>query len=129
MPGMDIDSEIAVFHYQRYKSILELCRDRVVLDIACGEGYGSRILSDTAARVYGVDIDAETIAEAVKKYADENLAYMEGSAEKLEFPDDMFDVVVSFETIEHVDADMQNVYPRDPPGSEKRRLSGHVITG
>ncbi len=113
MPGMDIDSEIAVFHYQRYKSILELCRDRVVLDIACGEGYGSRILSDTAARVYGVDIDAETIAEAVKKYADENLAYMEGSAEKLEFPDDMFDVVVSFETIEHVDADMQKMFIRE----------------
>lgn len=113
MPGMDIDSEIAVFHYQRYKSILELCRDRVVLDIACGEGYGSRILADTAARVYGVDIDAETIAEAVKKYADENLAYMEGSAEKLEFPDDMFDVVVSFETIEHVDADMQKMFIRE----------------
>lgn len=110
MPGMDIDSEIAIFHYQRYRSILQLCKDKVVLDIACGEGYGSRILADTAKFVYGVDIDAETIAEAVGTYKAENLTYREGTVENLEFPDAMFDVVVSFETIEHVDANMQTKF-------------------
>lgn len=113
LPDMDIDSEIAIFHYQRYQSILQICRNKAVLDIACGEGYGSNLLAEVALSVYGVDIDAETITEAAKKYKKENLKYMQGTVAELEFQDDMFDVVVSFETIEHVQAKEQTRFVKE----------------
>lgn len=113
LPEMDIDSEIAIFHYQRYQSIVQLCTNKTVLDIACGEGYGSNLIAGTAKMVYGIDINDAVIAEASKKYAKENLFYAQGTVEKLNFHDAMFDIVVSFETIEHVDASAQRKFIKE----------------
>lgn len=113
LPEMDIDSEIAIFHYQRYQSMVKICTDKIVLDIACGEGYGTHLLASTAKAVYGVDIDGATVAEAVKKYKRNNLAYAQGTVENLEFQDAMFDIVISFETIEHIDASIQKKFIKE----------------
>lgn len=110
LPELDIDSEIAVFHYQRYKSIVDICRGKIVLDAACGEGYGSRMLSDTAEKVYGIDIDEKTIQVASQKYKRDNLKFKQGSVGGLQFADDSFDIVISYETIEHVNADLQKQF-------------------
>ncbi|MCF4124261.1 methyltransferase domain-containing protein [Methylobacterium sp. SyP6R] len=78
-----------------------------VLDIACGEGYGAANLASVARHVTGVDIDAGTVAEARARYGNrDNLTFLHGDAEKIPADDASFDVVVSFETIEHLkDAD------------------------
>jgi 2-polyprenyl-3-methyl-5-hydroxy-6-metoxy-1,4-benzoquinol methylase len=55
---------IRLEHYHRY-SILESCvQSKEVLDVACGEGYGSFLLSNNASTVVGVDISAESIQHA-----------------------------------------------------------------
>jgi SAM-dependent methyltransferase len=76
-----------------------------VLDVSCGEGYGSALLAGVATSVLGVDIAAEAIAHAHDAYAERaNLRFAQGSAAALPLADASVDVAVSFETIEHLPA-------------------------
>lgn len=88
-------------HLHRYLQACEIAAGRVVLDIACGEGYGSAMLAKKAVKVIGVDISVETIKHAQKRYTNENLEYMTGSCAQIPLSDASVDMVVSFETIEH----------------------------
>jgi len=89
-------------HLHRYALAVELCENKVVLDIASGEGYGSFLLSKKAKKVIGVDLDQETINHAKQKYSSsDNLDFLVGSTSKIPLPDNSVDVVVSFETLEH----------------------------
>lgn len=106
VPG--VDGEIVYEHVHRYAFARALVQGKRVLDAACGEGYGSALLAPAAASVTGVDIDADTIAHARERYqAVGNLAFVSGSVAALPLADASIDVVVSFETIEHLPADLQ----------------------
>ena len=94
--------EIFYEHWHRYAWAAQLVKDRHVLDAACGEGYGSHLLAQHAAKVDGVDIDSEAVRHANAKYARTGLRFHQASALELPFPDDHFDCVVSFETLEHL---------------------------
>jgi SAM-dependent methyltransferase len=103
VPG--IEGEIVYEHVHRYAFARRYAAGRRVLDAACGEGYGSAILAGAAREVVGVDIDPATVAHARASYASvRNLSFVEGSAAKLPLPDASVDLVVSFETIEHLEA-------------------------
>lgn len=99
----EISGQIAFEHLHRYYFAKNLIGGRRVLDVACGEGYGSWILSKSALDVVGVDIAPEAITHAREKYVGPNIKFVESSAAKLPFDDSAFDAVVSFETIEHHD--------------------------
>lgn len=92
-------------HKERYFYILKLLEKKKglnILDLACGEGYGSEILSNIVdSKVTGVDISHEAICHAIKKYKKNNLEYFKGDAQNFG-ENDIYDVVISFETIEHV---------------------------
>lgn len=97
--------EIWYEHWHRYLFAAPLVAGREVLDIACGEGYGSALLAQRAARVTGVDLAPAAIAHARSCYAGRpNLEFREADCAALPFADASFDVVVSFETIEHITA-------------------------
>ena len=89
-------------HWHRYAAVVPLAAGKRVLDAACGEGYGSFLLSGTAARVSGVDVSAEAIAHARQRYARANLEFVAGSVTQLPLPSASIDLIVSFETIEHL---------------------------
>jgi ubiquinone/menaquinone biosynthesis C-methylase UbiE len=89
-------------HLHRYAIAIDLVKDKIVLDLACGEGYGTNLLSKTARKVTGIDISKEAILHARKKYLRENIEFIEASAINLPLQDNSIDVVVSFETIEHL---------------------------
>lgn len=90
-------------HYARYNFASNFCEDKIVLDVACGVGYGSYHLTKNSAKsVIGVDISKDAITYAKAHYADQKIEFMEGDAADLPFPDNFFDVIVSFETIEHI---------------------------
>ena len=101
IPGME--GNMRLEHLHRYAVAIEYVKDKVVLDIACGEGYGAAMLSSVAQKVFGVDISSEAINHARHKYQSEKIEFRIGSCSKIPLSDHSVDAVVSFETIEHHD--------------------------
>lgn len=95
--------EIAYEHWHRYAFALGLAKGRRVLDAACGEGYGSAMLAQVARDVVGVDLSDQAVAHARSRYGASNLRFERGDATALTaFDAAQFDLIVSFETLEHV---------------------------
>ena len=109
VPGA-VGGELADEHVQRYRAACPLIADKIVLDAACGEGFGSNMLADFAREVHGIDISEKTVQEAQIHYRRDNLSFQCASVAQLPFPDERFDAVVSFETIEHINADTQEQF-------------------
>lgn len=106
VPG--IAGEIAHEHWHRYAFARRFAAGKRVLDAACGEGYGSALLAGSAADVVGVDIAEEAVAHARATYAGRGrLRFEVASATALPLPDASVDLVVSFETLEHLPRDDQ----------------------
>ena len=97
----EVEGPIALEHLHRYAVACELASGKVVLDIACGEGYGTAMLAEVAQRVIGVDNSDLVIAHATSKYQRPNLVFKIGSCGDIPLADGCLDLVVSFETIEH----------------------------
>jgi len=93
----------AIKHLHRYAIASKFVKEKVVLDIASGEGYGSNLMSQYASFVYGVDIDKETIEKAKLKYKKSNIQFIVGSTSNIPLEDKSVDVVISYETLEHHD--------------------------
>lgn len=111
MERLDIDTAPqhagieAAIHFSRYAIARNLVRGKRVLDVACGEGYGSFLLKQAGARhVTGIDISAETIVKAQETFGSEGISFAAMDAASLaeSLGDEPFDVIVSIETIEHV---------------------------
>jgi ubiquinone/menaquinone biosynthesis C-methylase UbiE len=98
----NIGGKAASEHLARYAFATSFTKDKCVLDIACGEGYGSYLLSKSSKKLIGVDLSHEIIKHATKKYSRNNLSFCSGSIFNLPFEKEYFDVIVCFETIEHV---------------------------
>lgn len=101
----EIKGAIWYEHWHRYSVMLRAARGRRVLDAACGEGYGSWLLANSATEVIGIDVDGTAIEHAVARYAMRpNLRYIQASCTALPLATGSLDLIVSFETIEHLDA-------------------------
>jgi len=98
----EVHGAIHYEHWHRYAVVAPVVAGKRVLDAACGEGYGSFLLAQSAAAVIGVDLSDDAITHAVQRYASANLRFVTGSVTKLPLPDASVDLVVSFETIEHL---------------------------
>lgn len=98
-----LTGDIVAEHLHRYYFAKEYVKGKDVLDIACGEGYGSHYLAQQAASVIGVDVDPDTVEHAKAAYQHEGLSYCQGDCAAIPLDDNSVDVVVSFETIEHHD--------------------------
>jgi SAM-dependent methyltransferase len=93
------------YWFQRHLAVYEWIARRVaggrVLDMACGEGYGSNVLAQTAARVVGLDANPEAHEHASLRYRRDNLRFERGVVENFGDPG-QYDAVVFLQTIEHV---------------------------
>jgi SAM-dependent methyltransferase len=86
-------------HLAVYEWIAERCAGQRVVDLACGEGYGSDLLAGRAAEVVGVDANPEAHEHARARYTRPNLSFERRLVE--EFDREM-DAVVFLQTIEHI---------------------------
>src|SRR5580765_6728862 len=115
----DVGDQIGHEHLHRYLFAGLYCAGRRVVDVACGEGYGSSFLGKIAAEVVGVDSSAETIEHAAREYAAANVTFHAADAASIPVADGWADIVVSFETIEHLEhheafvAEVARVLSRD----------------
>jgi SAM-dependent methyltransferase len=86
-------------HLAVYEWIAARTRGQRVIDMACGEGYGSNLLASTAASVVGVDANPEAHEHARLRYQRENLRFARDLVESFNEP---CDAVVFLQTIEHL---------------------------
>lgn len=102
VPEFHTQTLIYAEHLIRYQAATDLVKNKIVLDIASGSGYGTQLLANTAKYVYGVDVNINAVGYARKNYNGDNIEFIEGDGEKIPLADNSVDVVITFETIEHI---------------------------
>lgn len=91
-------------HTLRYTFARAFVKNKVVVDLGCGTGYGTQILAlNNSRKIYGVDSNAHAIEYAQKHYSHKKIIYKHQDGENTKLPSSVADVVVAFEIIEHVE--------------------------
>jgi len=90
------------FHNERYELAAMFCRDKTVLEIGCGAGYGTAILAREALLVDAFDYCPEAIEYCQENYPMENVKFHVGDIHNYEVGYRRYDVVVSMEVLEHI---------------------------
>lgn len=90
-------------HQDRYEFACNYVKDKNVLDIACGSGFGSYLIATKgdAKYIVGVDLDQNALRYAEHRYGHDRIYHICADATKFT-SEKQFDVIVSFETIEHI---------------------------
>ena len=101
IPEDEIDGILSI-HLKRYQFASSYIQGKNVLDAATGVGYGAAYLSQVAKQVIGIDIDPVAIDYGQRKYKNHNLQLQVADVTSTNFTDSEFDVICSFETIEHL---------------------------
>ncbi len=89
-------------HQSAYKFAFPFVKGKRILDIGCGEGYGSFYLAGAAREVLGVDYDTSAVTYARGKYLKDNLQFAVVDVKNLASLDKHFDVICCFQVIEHI---------------------------
>ncbi len=105
--GIDVEMKD---QFDRYFLATHYAKGGDCLDAACGAGYGTKMLSGSAAQVLGLDFSDEALAHARAHYSADNVQFRQADLnQELALESNRFDLVVSFETIEHLHQQQQLV--------------------
>lgn len=92
--------------FSRYVFAKKFCTSEdIVLDVASGSGYGSYYLSrikNKPEKVIGVELDRSSVDFSISEFKNNNLTFLKRDGLNTEFDSDKFDIIISFETIEHI---------------------------
>lgn len=89
-------------HLKAYEFLGRHAPGKQILEVGCGDGYGSAFLAKSARSIIAVDYEKEVVFAAQNKYKADNLEYRCMDATNLEFGENEFDLVCSFQVIEHI---------------------------
>lgn len=104
------DPKFVAQHASAYAFTRPFAVGKRVLEAGFGDGYGSYGLAEIASEVIGIELAPGNIPRAQQKYQRPNLRFMQMDATRLEFPDASFDVICSFQVIEHIPEPKLPVY-------------------
>jgi SAM-dependent methyltransferase len=102
IPGQG-DVDLLNEHRARYWFARRYAAGKIVLDAACGTGYGSALLAETAQSVVGVDIARDAVEYARRHFHSPKIRYAQADCLALPFTAGHFDLIVAFEIIEHLE--------------------------
>lgn len=85
-----------------YEQASRFAKNKIALDLGCNTGYGTAMISRTAKKVIGVDVSEKALKIASNQYRYTNLFFQKIDGVKLPFADNEFDLIVSFQVIEHI---------------------------
>jgi SAM-dependent methyltransferase len=101
LPGMGAENYWFRRHEAAYRLLAPSCVGALVLDVGCGEGYGTELLRQAGARrVLGVDYDCDVVQHVRHRYP--SVSSLRANAVSLPFRDASIDVVVALQVIEHL---------------------------
>ncbi len=110
LPILDT-ADISYEHWHRYLYASQFVKGKIIVDIGCGEGYGSFLLAQNAQRVFAIDNNYDTIKLAANKYTADNLEFKVGSLSSIPIEgESILDGIISFESIEHIDEKEQEAF-------------------
>ena len=91
-------------HKKAYEEIVQYIKDKKVLEIGCGAGYGAKFMSHYACEICTVDLDRESLKYAKENNFSKNIRYIHANVlEGIPLDDNSFDIAVSFQVFEHID--------------------------
>ena len=93
---------LRLMHLSAYEETAKRAHGKRVLEIGCNTGYGTKILSEVCSKIVGVDLSASALRVAVERYSADNIDYLRIDGVTLPFDDGAFDLVISFQVIEHI---------------------------
>lgn len=91
-----------LMHLSDYLRAQRIVAGKSVLDLGCNNGYGTDILSKRCTRIVGVDVSPTAVATAKSKYQSKTVSFQQIDGQTLPFNEDSFDVITSFQVIEHL---------------------------
>ncbi|MBL7005098.1 MAG: class I SAM-dependent methyltransferase [Gammaproteobacteria bacterium] len=91
-----------LIHTYAYFQSSQISENKTVLDLGCNTGYGTEILSRSAKKITGVDVSEQAILKAKERYNHPTLEFQQIDGKHLPFEDNQFDLIVSFQVIEHI---------------------------
>ncbi|HEX2897326.1 MAG TPA: class I SAM-dependent methyltransferase [candidate division Zixibacteria bacterium] len=104
----DAQTPILQIQVLRHLFVYEHVRSRLnpndkVLDLGFGEGYGTAFLADSCKEIIGVDVEPKVVDYANERYQKDNCHFLKYDGKTLPFENSTFDLVTSFQVIEHID--------------------------
>jgi SAM-dependent methyltransferase len=104
VPGIAHENYWFRRHEAVYRALATDCRGATVLEAGVGEGYGAALLTGSARRVVGLELDAPTAVHVARRYARDGTALhvVRADLQALPVPDASIDVVVTLQVIEHL---------------------------
>jgi ubiquinone/menaquinone biosynthesis C-methylase UbiE/uncharacterized membrane protein YbhN (UPF0104 family) len=94
-------------HLFAYESAKEFISEKSsIIEVGCGEGYGTHFLSHHVQHIIGLDVDESVIQHASNKYSSETCTFQIYNGLQIPYDDNTYDAVISFQVIEHVQNDI-----------------------
>jgi ubiquinone/menaquinone biosynthesis C-methylase UbiE len=96
------DYTVHLIHESAYRQAVRLVANKTVLDLGCNTGYGTGMLATSARKVVGVDVSKKALEYARSRYGRDNVEFKYVDGLTLPFEDRVFDIITSFQVIEHI---------------------------
>ena len=97
-------------HIKRYLFACSILKNGTIVDIACGSGYGSKLLANNGLNVLAIDISNEALEFAKKNNDHKRIKWMCGDIKNIsQIVDKEINAIICFETLEHIESGQEEI--------------------